>query len=162
MAVYAAIRSYTVADRVIRRIVVDMTAVILLTPILDILAGTLLRAQGYLERRLADITSRTGTNYNVTWQDYDTGAPITAQMVAEKIDIGSMGDYPMLINGSKTQANERARTELEWRPRYDFARVIALLRAGEDPRSPLARAVGSKMYHEETFAEGPYPVGERN
>jgi mgtE-like transporter len=45
VAVYAAIRSYTVADRVIRRIVVDMTAVILLTPILDILAGTLLRAR---------------------------------------------------------------------------------------------------------------------
>jgi NitT/TauT family transport system substrate-binding protein len=75
-------------------------------------AGTLLRAQGYLERRLGDITSRTGTKYNVTWQDYDTGAPITAQMVAEKIDIGSMGDYPMLINGSRTQANERARTEI--------------------------------------------------
>lgn len=49
VAVYAAIRSYTVADRVIRRIVVDMTAVILLTPILDIVAGTLLRArQGQL------------------------------------------------------------------------------------------------------------------
>jgi mgtE-like transporter len=45
VAVYATIRSYTVADRVIRRIVVDMTAVILLTPILDILAGTLLRAR---------------------------------------------------------------------------------------------------------------------
>ena len=75
-------------------------------------AGTLLKAQGYLERRLNDFTTRTGTKYNVTWQDYDTGAPITAQMVAEKIDIGSMGDYPMLINGSKTQANERARTEI--------------------------------------------------
>src|SRR6185312_14554228 len=75
-------------------------------------AGALLRAQGYLERRLADITARTGTKYKVQWQDYDTGAPITAQMVAEKIDIGSMGDYPLLINGSKTQANERARTEL--------------------------------------------------
>ncbi|HEX5627654.1 MAG TPA: magnesium transporter [Actinomycetota bacterium] len=49
VAVYAAIRSYMVADRVIRRIVVEMTAVILLTPILDILAGTLLRArQGQL------------------------------------------------------------------------------------------------------------------
>jgi NitT/TauT family transport system substrate-binding protein len=75
-------------------------------------AGTLLKAQGYLEKRLADITARTGTKYNVQWQDYDTGAPITAQMVAEKIDIGSMGDYPLLINGSKTQANEKAKTEL--------------------------------------------------
>src|ERR1700757_3958130 len=75
-------------------------------------AGTLLRAQGYLERRLADITTRTGTKYAVRWQDYDTGAPITAQMLAEKIDIGSMGDYPMLINGSKTQSNPLARTEI--------------------------------------------------
>jgi NitT/TauT family transport system substrate-binding protein len=75
-------------------------------------AGTLLRAQGYLEHRLADITTRTGTRYAVRWQDYDTGAPITAQMLAEKIDIGSMGDYPMLINGSKTQSNPLARTEM--------------------------------------------------
>jgi NitT/TauT family transport system substrate-binding protein len=75
-------------------------------------AGTLLRAQGYLEHRLSDVTKRTGTKYHVVWEDYDTGAPITAQMVAEKIDIGSMGDYPMLINGSKTQANPRAATEI--------------------------------------------------
>ena len=75
-------------------------------------AGTLLRAQSYLEHRLADITTRTGTKYAVRWQDYDTGAPITAQMLAEKIDIGSMGDYPMLINGSKTQANPLAKTEI--------------------------------------------------
>jgi mgtE-like transporter len=45
VALYAAIRSYTVADRVIRRIVLEMTAVILLTPILDVLAGSLLRAR---------------------------------------------------------------------------------------------------------------------
>jgi NitT/TauT family transport system substrate-binding protein len=75
-------------------------------------AGTLLRAEGFLERRLADITARTGTKYSVQWQDYDSGAPITAQMLAEKIDIGSMGDYPLLINGSKTQTNPRADTEL--------------------------------------------------
>ncbi|WP_029114106.1 ABC transporter substrate-binding protein [Mycobacterium sp. URHB0044] len=74
-------------------------------------AGTLLRAKGFLEKRLGDIGKSTGKTYNVQWQDYDTGAPITAQMVAEKIDIGSMGDYPLLINGSKTQSNERARTE---------------------------------------------------
>ncbi|WP_067806641.1 ABC transporter substrate-binding protein [Nocardia beijingensis] len=75
-------------------------------------AGTLLRAQGYLEQRLQKITDSGGAKYQVEWQDYDTGAPITAQMVAEKIDIGSMGDYPLLINGSRTQVNERARTEL--------------------------------------------------
>ncbi|GAB2712316.1 ABC transporter substrate-binding protein [Nocardia thraciensis] len=75
-------------------------------------AGTLLRAKGFLEQRLAGLTASGGKKYEVEWQDYDTGAPITAQMVAEKIDIGSMGDYPLLINGSRTQAAERSRTAL--------------------------------------------------
>ncbi len=69
-------------------------------------AGTLLRAQGYFERRL----KRLG-HYRVVWQDYDTGAPITAQMIAGKIDIGSMGDYPLLINGARGQSTG-ARTQL--------------------------------------------------
>ncbi len=67
-------------------------------------AGTLLRSLGYLEKRLGD-------KYAIEWQDYDTGAPITAKMVAGKIDIGSMGDYPLLINASRTQGVESARTE---------------------------------------------------
>ncbi|WP_280382028.1 ABC transporter substrate-binding protein [Nocardia wallacei] len=75
-------------------------------------AGTLLKAKGFLEQRLSTLTASGGRKYRVEWQDYDTGAPITAQMVAEKIDIGSMGDYPLLINGSRTQAGERSRTEL--------------------------------------------------
>jgi NitT/TauT family transport system substrate-binding protein len=75
-------------------------------------AGTLLKAKGYLEQRLQKITDSGGAKYQVEWQDYDTGAPITAQMLAEKIDIGSMGDYPLLINGSRTQSNERAKTAL--------------------------------------------------
>lgn len=109
-------------------------------------AGTLLRAQGYLERRLADITTRTGTKYNVTWQDYDTGAPITAQMVAEKIDIGSMGDYPMLINGSKTQANERARTEIVsvtgYHPKGALNMVVV---APDSPAQKLTDLAGKKV-----------------
>jgi nucleoside-diphosphate-sugar epimerase len=55
--------------------------------------------------------------------------------------------------------NDRARSELGWQPRYDFRHVIDSLCASEDPRSPLARIVGSKGYHAGAFAEGPYPVG---
>lgn len=75
-------------------------------------AGTLLRARGYFEQRLAELGEATGKNYRVEWQDYDTGAPITAQMVAGKIDIGSMGDYPLLINGSRAGTGERGTTWL--------------------------------------------------
>jgi NitT/TauT family transport system substrate-binding protein len=109
-------------------------------------AGTLLRAQGYLERRLADITTRTGTKYAVRWQDYDTGAPITAQMLAEKIDIGSMGDYPMLINGSKTQANPLARTEMVsvtgYNPKGALNMVVV---APDSPATGLADLAGAKV-----------------
>jgi nucleoside-diphosphate-sugar epimerase len=42
--------------------------------------------------------------------------------------------------------NARARRELGWSPRYDFGRALELIRAGEQPRSDLARAVGAKGY----------------
>ena len=37
--------------------------------------------------------------------------------------------------------------ELGWRPQYDFRRALESLAAGQDFRSPLARAVGVKGYH---------------
>jgi UDP-glucose 4-epimerase len=49
----------------------------------------------------------------------------------------------------RVYVNERARNELGWRPRHDFATLIERLRAGEDFRSALARAVGAKGYHRE-------------
>jgi UDP-glucose 4-epimerase len=58
----------------------------------------------------------------------------------------------------RVYVNAKARRELGWTPRYDFEAALARLAAGEDPRSPLARAVGSKGYHEETFEDGPFPV----
>jgi UDP-glucose 4-epimerase len=58
----------------------------------------------------------------------------------------------------RVYVNELARRELGWRPRYDFGYVLERLRAGEDPRSPLSLAVGSKGYHPHAFDEGPYPV----
>jgi UDP-glucose 4-epimerase len=43
--------------------------------------------------------------------------------------------------------NERARADLGWSPRYDFGRALEALATGEDPRSPLALAIGAKGYH---------------
>ncbi|CAJ1499399.1 ABC transporter substrate-binding protein [[Mycobacterium] kokjensenii] len=109
-------------------------------------AGTLLRARGYLERRLADITGRTGTRYRVDWQDYDTGAPITAQMLAEKIDIGSMGDYPMLINGVRTQGNEQARTAIVSLTAYHRAGALNMVVVRPDSDAgTLADLAGAKV-----------------
>jgi nucleoside-diphosphate-sugar epimerase len=59
----------------------------------------------------------------------------------------------------RVYVNQRARMLLAWQPRYDFSHVVQQLRAGQDYGSPLARAVGSKGYHSNSFDEGPYPVG---
>ena len=66
--------------------------------------------------------------------------------------------WKMFPSIDRVYVNERARQELGWRPRYDFRYVLDRLRAGDDSRSPLARAVGFKGYHTRTFTEGPYPM----
>jgi nucleoside-diphosphate-sugar epimerase len=66
--------------------------------------------------------------------------------------------WKMFPGIERVYVNERTRRELGWRPRYNFRHVVECLQAGEDPRSELARAVGSKGYHARTFADGPYPV----
>jgi NitT/TauT family transport system substrate-binding protein len=75
-------------------------------------AGTLLRDRGTLEAKLADLGKRTGTRYQVQWFDFASGPPLTAQMIAGKIDIGSMGDYPLLVNGSKSAGFADVRSRL--------------------------------------------------
>lgn len=58
----------------------------------------------------------------------------------------------------RVYVNHRALAELEWQPKYDFRHVLESLRNGQDFASPLARAIGSKVYHGQTFDKGPYPV----
>jgi UDP-glucose 4-epimerase len=60
----------------------------------------------------------------------------------------------------RVYVNERARNELGWLPQYDFGSIIDRLKRGDDVRSPLAQLVGSKGYHAEVFADGPFPVEE--
>lgn len=74
-------------------------------------AGTLMRDRGEFEKALDRLGEQTDTKYKVVWQDFSSGAPLTAAMIASHVDIGSMGDYPLLTNGSKTQKYDDAATE---------------------------------------------------
>jgi UDP-glucose 4-epimerase len=66
--------------------------------------------------------------------------------------------WKMFQSIERVYVNERARNEIGWQPRYDFAYVISRLAAGDGPRSPLARLIGAKGYHAQRFAGGPYPI----
>lgn len=64
--------------------------------------------------------------------------------------------WTMFPELERVYVNSRARADLGWRPYYDFRRVLDRLKADDDPRSPLARAVGAKGYH--AVSTGPYTV----
>ena len=58
--------------------------------------------------------------------------------------------WRMFPSIERVYVNERARTELGWQPRYDFAHALELLANGEEVRSELAKQVGAKGYHAES------------
>ena len=64
--------------------------------------------------------------------------------------------WRMFDEVDRVYVNDRARSALGWRPRYDFRHVLDSLRADEDFRSPLAAVVGAKGYH--AVSTGPYTV----
>jgi UDP-glucose 4-epimerase len=86
-----------------------------------------------------------------------------APVVVERRVPEYVGDYAsrgwkMFPSIDRVYVNKRARNELGWRPRHDFRYALEQLRATGDFRSSLAREVGSKGYHAEKFAAGPYPA----
>jgi len=66
--------------------------------------------------------------------------------------------WKLLPSLDRVYDSARARRDLAWTPKRDFPFVLECLRRGEDFRSDLARTIGVKGYHDEVFAEGPYPV----
>ena len=58
----------------------------------------------------------------------------------------------------RVYVNARARRDLSWHPKYDFAHVLDCLRDGSDFRTQLARDIGIKGYHGETYRDGLYPI----
>jgi nucleoside-diphosphate-sugar epimerase len=56
--------------------------------------------------------------------------------------------WQMFPSIGRVYVNARARADLGWTPRYDFRAVLDALEAGQDPRSPLAQAIGAKGYHD--------------
>ena len=91
--------------------------------------------------------------------DLRANAPLVLQrLVPDYAAEYARRGWRMFPGIDRVYINARARHDLGWHPRYDFRYVLDMLKAHEDPRSSLARVVGSKGYHSHTFAEGPYPA----
>jgi NitT/TauT family transport system substrate-binding protein len=73
--------------------------------------GIVLKELGLLEKHLPKTGRYKDVSYKLDWQNFTSGPPITNGMMANKIHIGMMGDYPLLVNGATGQAS-RNETQL--------------------------------------------------
>jgi len=74
-------------------------------------AGIVVKELQLLEKFLPKDGKYKNAKYEVSWSDYSSGGPITNQMMANKLNFGVMGDYPLIVNGAKFQATESLRTK---------------------------------------------------
>ena len=75
---------------------------------------------------------------------------VVAELYPDYEEIYGRRGWKMLPGLDRVYVNALARSELGWVPVYDFRRALDCIADGADPRSPLARAVGAKGYHEVT------------
>lgn len=73
-------------------------------------AGLVIKELGLLEKYLPTDGGYADVKYDITWSDYSSGGPITNLMLANKLNFGVMGDYPLIVNGAKFQKTESLRT----------------------------------------------------
>ncbi|MCO2975683.1 nitrate ABC transporter substrate-binding protein [Pseudomonas aeruginosa] len=61
--------------------------------------GLLIRELGLLEKYLPREGRYKDADYRVEWKNFTSGAPLTNEMVAGKLDFGAMADFPGTFNG---------------------------------------------------------------
>jgi len=65
--------------------------------------GLLIRELKLLDKYLPHDGKYKGVSYDVEWKNFTSGAPLTNEMVADKLDIGSMADFPGSANAAAFQ-----------------------------------------------------------
>lgn len=65
--------------------------------------GLLIRELHLLDRYLPHTGKYKDVQYDVQWKDFTSGAPLTNEMVAGKLDFGAMADFPGSLNGAAFQ-----------------------------------------------------------
>ncbi len=62
--------------------------------------GLLIRELHLLEKYLPHDGKYKDVKYDIEWKNFTSGAPLTNEMVAGKLDLGSMADFPGSFNGA--------------------------------------------------------------
>ena len=65
--------------------------------------GIVIQQLGLLEKHLPKDGKYKDIRFKIEWQNFTSGPPVTNGMVANTLQIGMMGDYPLLVNGATFQ-----------------------------------------------------------
>ena len=60
--------------------------------------GSVIREEKLLEKYLPKTGKYQNVKYKIEWSSHTSGPPITNKMLANQLDIGMMGDFPLTIN----------------------------------------------------------------
>src|SRR6185369_8647935 len=74
--------------------------------------GVILKEMHLIEKYLPHTGKYKDIDFKLDWQNFTSGPPITNGMMAKKLHIGMMGDYPLLVNGATGQAQQGNETQL--------------------------------------------------
>ena len=84
-------------------------------------------------------------------------AEVVEKYIPFRETYGALG-WAMFPAFDRVYVNARARRELGWAPRHEFAAVLERIAAGGSLMSDLATAVGVKGYHDVEFDDEPFPA----
>lgn len=74
--------------------------------------GVVLKELKLIEKYLPKTGKYKDIDFKLDWQNFTSGPPITNGMMAKKLHIGMMGDYPLLVNGATGQSQAGNETQL--------------------------------------------------
>jgi NitT/TauT family transport system substrate-binding protein len=74
--------------------------------------GVVIRELKLLEKHLPKDGKYAGMKISLEWQNFTSGPPVTNGMMANKLQFGAMGDYPLVVNGFTFQSNPESKSQL--------------------------------------------------
>lgn len=74
--------------------------------------GIIIKELGLMKKYLPTTGKYKDIHFKFDWENFTSGPPVTNGMIANKLQIGMMGDYPLLVNGSVFQNGHQTKSEL--------------------------------------------------
>ena len=62
-----------------------------------------------LEKHLPKTGKYANTKFELDWNNFTSGPPVTNGMMADKLQFGVMGDFPLVVNGFTFQSNPESK-----------------------------------------------------